>query len=203
VVIIVDCSKMSTEIDSAQFKHMLKYDSEVASLLVSLQTYKKQEFSRMQSQGLNVGNPVIYPAIILSKFDCIRDDVLVKLGLHRGVPPGNEKRKRKEYAEALLRVFLPQSLSQLRGGKVADVSFDQAAYFFSWVKTETGEGGMAPVGPPKIVRKGFSAEGGADPDFSYEDYVAFIEHFRDIAEKIPDDVVEKESVAQAAVGEGQ
>ncbi|MDE1821509.1 MAG: hypothetical protein KGJ23_12860 [Euryarchaeota archaeon] len=197
VVILVDCSKMTTEIDSPQFKHMLKYDSEVASLLVSLQTYKRQEFSRMRSQGLNVGDPIIYPAIVLSKFDSIRDDVLVKLGLHRGVPSGDQKRKRKEYAEALLRVFLPQTLSQLRGGKVAGVNFDQAAYFFSWVRTETSEAGMAPVGPPRIVRKEFSAEGGAEPDFSYDDYVAFIEHFRNVANKVPDEVVERENVQQS------
>ena len=168
VVILVDCSKMTTEIDSPVFRQMLKYDSEVASLLVSLQTYKKQEFSRMKTQGLSVGNPIIYPAIVLSKFDCIRDEVLVKLGLHRGVPVGDQKRKRKEYAEALLRVFMPQTLSQIRGGKVAGVNFDQAAYFFSWVRTETAEAGMQPVGAPRIVRKGFSADGGADPDFSYD-----------------------------------
>ena len=197
VVILVDCSKMTTEIDSPIFRQMLKYDSEVASLLVSLQTYKKQEFSRMKSQGLNVGSPVIYPAMVLSKFDCVRDEVLVKLGLHRGVPPKGEKRRRKEYAEALLRVFMPQTLSQIRGGKVAGVNFDQAAYFFSWVKTETAEAGMQPVGAPRIVRKGFSADGGAEPDFSYEDYVAFIEHFRDVANKVPDEIVEQTTLQTA------
>ncbi len=119
VVILVDCSKMTTEIDSPVFRQMLKYDSEVASLLVSLQTYKRQEFSRMKTQGLSVGAPMIFPAIVLSKFDSVRDEVLVKLGLHRGVPEGDQKRKRKEYAEALLRVFMPQTLSQIRGGKVA------------------------------------------------------------------------------------
>jgi hypothetical protein len=191
VVILVDCSKMTTEIDSPVFRQMLKYDSEVASLLVSLQTYKRQEFQRMKTQGLTVGSPVIYPAIVLSKFDCVRDEVLVKLGLHRGVPNGEQKRKRKEYAEALLRVFMPQTLSQIRGGKVAGVNFDQAAYFFSWVRTETAEAGMQPVGVPRIVRKGFSADGGAEPDFSYDDYVAFIEHFRDVANKVPDEIVEQ------------
>jgi hypothetical protein len=196
-VILVDCSKMTTEIDSPVFRQMLKYDSEVASLLVSLQTYKKQEFSRMKTQGLSVGNPVIYPAIILSKFDSVRDEVLVKLGLHRGVPPGDQKRKRKEYAEALLRVFMPQTLSQIRGGKVAGVNFDQAAYFFSWVRTETAEAGMLPVGVPRIVRKGFSADGGAEPDFSYDDYVAFIEHFRNVANKVPDEIVEQATLQTA------
>ena len=198
VVILVDCSKMATEIDSPVFRQMLKYDSEVASLLVSLQTYKRQEFQRMKSQGVNVGAPVIYPAIVLSKFDSVRDEVLVKLGLHRGVPAGEQRRKRKDYAEALLRVFLPQTLSQIRGGKVAGVNFDRAAYFFSWVRTETAEAGMQPIGAPRIVRKGFSAEGGAEPDFSYEDYVAFIEHFRYVANKVPDEIVEQSTLTSPA-----
>ncbi len=194
VVILADCSRMTTAIDSPAFRQMLHYDSEVATLLVALQTYKKQEQSRMESQGLGDGSTMIYPAIVLSKFDSLRDDVLAKLGLHRGIPDGSQLRRRKEYAEALLRVFMPQTLSQIRGGKVAGVSFDHAAYFFSWVRTESAEAGMQPVGAPRIVRKEFSAEGGAEPDFSYDDYVAFIEHFRGVANKAPDEIVEQSAL---------
>ncbi|HVG37313.1 MAG TPA: hypothetical protein VNA10_06235, partial [Thermoplasmata archaeon] len=133
--------------------------------------------------------PKIYPVFVLSKFDTLRDDVLARLGLHRGFPDNN--RARKEYAEALLRVFVPQTLSQIRGGKVAGVSMDKSAYFLSWVRTETHEG-MDPVGQSKIVRTGFAPEGGGEPDFSYDEYVNFIEHFRDIAHKIPDEILEAE-----------
>src|SRR2546430_2330092 len=117
-------------------------------------------------------------------FSTLRDDVLARLGLHRGFP--ENKRARKDYAEALLRVFVPQTLSQIRGGKIAGVSMDKAAYFLSWVRTEQHEG-MEPVGQPRIVRTGFAPEGGGEPDFSYDEYVEFIEHFRDIAPKIPDE----------------
>ena len=203
VVILVDCSKMTTDIDSPQFKRMLKYDGDVATLAVSFQAYKKEEFERSKAAGTETtGYPVLYPAIVLSKFDLLRDEVLMKLGLHRGMPSREKKRERKEYAEALLRVFLPQTLSQLRGGKVAGVSFDQAAYFVSWVKTEAAEAGMTPVGPPKITRKGFSAEGGAEIDFSYDEYVAFIEHFRDIANKVPDEVKEQDDVNADTAAKG-
>src|SRR2546428_681601 len=133
--------------------------------------------------------PKIYPVFVLSKFDTLRDDVLARLGLHRGFPDNN--RARKEYAEALLRVFVPQTLSQIRGGKVAGVSMDKSAYFLSWVRTETHEG-MDPVGQSKIVRTGFAPEGGGEPDFSYDEYVNFIEHFREIAHKIPDEILEAE-----------
>ena len=133
---------------------------------------------------------------MLSKFDSLRDDVLARLGLHQGFP--QDKKSRREYAEALLRVFVPQTLSQIRGGKVAGVNMDKAEYFLSWVRTETQEG-MDPVGQPRIVRTGFRPEGGGEPDFSYDEYVHFIEHFRHIAHKIPDEVLEAEKFqAQAA-----
>ena len=135
-------------------------------------------------------------AFVLAKFDTLRDEVLSRLGLHRGFPPRNEKRKRKEYAEALLRAFLPQTLSQIRGGKVAGVSMDQAAYFLSWVKTEKQEG-MEAVGAPRIVRTGFRPGAGGDPDFAYDEYVAFIEHFRELAHKIPDEVAGGEQIQAA------
>lgn len=198
VVILVDCSKMTTDVDSQLYKRMLKYDGDVATLCVAFQKYKMDEHKRMKAQGMDPGTPIIYPAIVLSKFDTLRDEVLAKLGLSRGMPPREKKRERKEYAEALLRAFLPQTLSQIRGGKVAGVSFDQTSYFISWVHTEKAEGGMAPVGPPRIVRKGFSAEGGSEIDYSYDEYVAFIEHFRDVANKVPDDVKEADKVAGGA-----
>jgi len=191
VVVLVDCSKMSVDIDTPAYKRMLRYDSTIAKLMVSFQTYKKQEYERLKGQGIGANPPVLYPAFILAKFDTVRDEVLARLGLHQGFPAYDEKRKRKEYAEGLLRAFLPQTLSQIRGGKVTGVSMDQAAYFLSWVRTEKQEG-METVGTPRIVRTGFGSGGVGEPDFSYDEYVAFIEHFRDIAHKIPDEVLEAE-----------
>ncbi|MBI4415426.1 MAG: hypothetical protein HY557_00400 [Euryarchaeota archaeon] len=191
VVVLVDCSKMTTDIDTPGYRKMLRYDSTVAKLLVAFQTYKKQEYEHLKDSGIAADPPIIYPAFVLTKFASLRDDVLARLGLHRGFPGLDDKRARRDYAEALLRVFVPQTLSQIRGGKVAGVSMDKSEYFLSWVRTETAEG-MDPVGQPRIVRTGFRPEGGGEPDFSYDEYVAFIEHFRDIAHKIPDEVLEAE-----------
>src|SRR5207253_1352305 len=116
VVVLVDCSKMTAEIDTPAYKKMLRYDSTVAKLLVAFQTYKRQEYDRLKDSGVKADAPRIYPAFVLSKFDTLRDDVLARLGLHRGFP--ENKRARKDYAEALLRVFVPQTLSQIRGGEV-------------------------------------------------------------------------------------
>jgi hypothetical protein len=196
VVVLVDCSKMTTEVDTPGYKKMLRYDSTVAKLLVAFQTYKKQEYDRLKDSGVKADPPRIYPAFVLAKFDTLKDDVLARLGLHRGFPEG--KRQRKDYAEALLRVFVPQTLSQIRGGKIAGVSMDKAAYFLSWVRTEQQEG-MEPVGQPKIVRTGFAPEGGGEPDFAYDEYVEFIEHFREIAHKIPDEILEAEKFQAQAL----
>src|SRR5947207_14946088 len=108
---------MTTEIDTPAYKKMLRYDSTVAKLLVAFQTYKKQEYDRLKDSGVKADAPRIYPAFVRSKFDTLPDDVPARLGLHRGFP-GN-KPARKDYAEALLRVFVPQTLSQIRAGKVA------------------------------------------------------------------------------------
>jgi hypothetical protein len=197
IVVLVDCSKMTTDIDTPAYKKMLRYDSTVAKLMVAFQTYKKQEYDRLKDSGVSPEPPIIYPAFVLSKFDTLRDDVLARLGLHQGFP--EDKKARREYAEALLRVFVPQTLSQIRGGKVAGVSMDKAEYFLSWVRTEQQEG-MEPVGQPRIVRTGFRPEGGGEPDFSYDEYVHFIEHFRKIANKIPDEILEAEKFqAQALI----
>jgi hypothetical protein len=198
VVVLVDCSKMTMDIDTPQYRKMISYDSTIAKLLVAFQTYKRQEASRLEAQGIYGDAPTIYPAFVLSKYDTLRDDVLLRLGLHRGFPPLSDKRARRDYAEALLRVFLPQTLSQIRGGKVAGVSMDKAAYFLSWVRTEMHEG-MDVVGAPRIVRTAFRPDGGGEPEFSFDEYVAFIEHFRDIAHRIPDEIRDAEKFAATAV----
>src|SRR3989475_1129858 len=51
VCVLVDCSKMTTEIDTPAYKKMLRYDSTVAKLLVSFQTYKKQEYDRLKTRA--------------------------------------------------------------------------------------------------------------------------------------------------------
>src|SRR2546427_10218501 len=168
VVVLVDCSKMSTEIDTPVCRKMLRYDSTVAKLLVAFQTYKKQEYDRLKDSGVRADSPKIYPAFVLSKFDTLKDDVLARLGLHRGFP--DNKRQRKEYAEALLRVFVPQTLSQIRGGKIAGVSMDRAAYFLSWVRTETQEG-MDPVGQARNGRTGFAPGRGGGARLRWDEHV--------------------------------
>src|SRR2546428_7156548 len=157
VVVLVDCSKMTTEIDTPAYKKMLRYDSTVAKLLVAFQTYKKQEYDRLKDSGVKAEAPRIYPALVLSKFDTLKDDVLARLGLHRGFP--ESKRQRKDYAEALLRGFVPQTLSQIRGGKIARVSIDRAAYFLSWVRTETQES-IDPGGQSRSVGTGVAPGSG-------------------------------------------
>ena len=59
VVVLVDCSKMTTEVDTPVYKKMLRYDSTVAKLLVAFQTYKKQEYDRLKDSGVKADPPRI------------------------------------------------------------------------------------------------------------------------------------------------
>jgi hypothetical protein len=186
VVILVDCSKMTLDHQSPTYRRMLAYDSEVAKLVSNFATYKIEEYANRKGALKTAVPPVIYPAIVLTKIDALRPELLHQLGLDPMPPTEHKSKPRREYCEALLRVFLPQALSQLRGGKVAGVSFDRAEYFTSAVRTVTADGGMSPVGKQTIAVKPAGQGRAAEMDYSYDEYVAFIEHFRDIAKRIPD-----------------
>jgi hypothetical protein len=186
VVILVDCSKMNLDHKSTPYRHMLRYDSDVTKLVSNFATYKLQEFEHQKAAKRDSAPPVIYPAIILTKTDLIRPEVFHQLGLPNEVPQEYKSKARREFCEGLLRVFLPQTLAQLRGGKVAGVSFDRAQYFASWVRTVTSDGGMTPAGKPSIRVLPAAAGRAAAMDYSYDEYVAFIEYFRQIAGKVAD-----------------
>jgi len=186
VVILVDCGKMTLDNNATSYRQMLRYDSDVTKLVSNFATYKLEEFKHQKTVRKNGPPPIVYPAIILTKTDMIRPEVFHKLGLPTAIPLEYKSKARRAFCEGLLRVFLPQTLSQLRGGKVAGVSFDRAQYFASWVKTVTSEGGMTPIGKAKINVLSAGAGRAAAMDYSYDEYVAFVEYFRKIAPKIAD-----------------
>jgi hypothetical protein len=186
VVILVDCSKMTLDNQAPAYKQMLHYDSEVAKLVSNFATYKLQEHQDRKVGRGDGGPPTIFPAIVLTKSDMIQAETLHQLGLPPSPPADHNTKERRAFCEGLLRVFLPQTLSQLRGSKVAGISFDNAEYFTSWIRTVTADGGMATVGRPTISIKPAQAGQAAQIDFSYNEFVAFIEYFRSIASRLPD-----------------
>ena len=192
VVILVDCGRMTLDRDSPAYKEMLHYDSDVARLIVNFATFKIDEARHRGAAGRSEAPPVIFPAIVLTKTDQIRAETLHELGLPQSIPEGRDRPGRQAFCEGLLRSFLPQTLAQLRGGKVAGVSFDRAEYFACWIKTVTSDGGMAPVGKPRISLTGPGAGHPAMMDYSRDEYLAFIDYFRRIAKQVADVEAEDE-----------
>jgi hypothetical protein len=200
VVILVDCSRMTLDNTSPNFRKMVTYDGEIAKLIVNFATYKAQEHARQQAAGKKSGRLRIFPAIVLTKTDMIRPEVLHQLGLPPEIPTQHNSAERRQFCEELLRIFLPQTLSQLRGARVEQggPSFDQAEYFASWIRTVTAEGGMAPVAAPRIQLKAPTAGASVQMDYSVDEYFAFIEYFRRIADDVADSEGEDENSVAAA-----
>lgn len=188
VVILVDCSRMTLDTTSPSFRKMVNYDGEIAKLIVNFATYKTQEFQRQKAAGRKPGRLRIFPAIVLTKTDQLGPQLLHQIGLPPEIPAQYDSKERRDFCEELLRVFLPQTLSQLRGARVEEggPSFDQAQYFASWIRTETAEGGMAPAAAPKIKLRPPAPGAPAQMDFSVDEYFAFIEYFRRIADDVAD-----------------
>jgi hypothetical protein len=200
VVILVDCSRMTMDTSSPSFRKMVNYDGEIAKLIVNFATYKVQEFERQKAAGKKPSRLRIFPAIVLTKTDLLGEQLLHQLGLPPEIPAEHNSKERREFCEELLRVFLPQTLSQLRGARVEQggPSFDQAEYFASWIKTVTADAGMAPVAAPKIKLRPPTAGSSVQMDYSVNEYFAFIEFFRRIADDVADLEGEDENSLKAA-----
>src|SRR5579863_10375077 len=62
VVILVDCSRMTMDNTSPNFRRMVTYDSDVAKLIVNFATYKVQEYERQKAAGKKPARLKIFPA---------------------------------------------------------------------------------------------------------------------------------------------
>ena len=88
-------------------------------------------------------------------------------------------------ANGLLMKYYGDTMALSKGAAIANVSFDKSAYFFSEIRTEQNEDG-------EIIPRLVSEKGSHLLDYSYGEYRAFIERFREIARKMPDEVKEEQ-----------
>ena len=98
-------------------------------------------------------------------------------------PSYKDEKARKEFSETIMRNFFGQTLALIKGGKLVNVSFDDAIYFFSEMKTEFNEEGI-PIPSIKTMEKG----AGHELDYSDNEYMRFIDHFKVIANSMPDEI---------------
>ncbi len=189
VIFIVDCSRLTVATHGPQFEKMLNYDENGAVLLSALASHKVRDYAAKSQAKMASSKPVVYPVIVLSKFDQINGEVLNHLGLPLEPPPMDEPEERRKFGEVLIGRFLPQMMALLKGNRLVGVNFDRTAYFFSWVETEK-VADMNLSGRPVVAR-----DEQGDPKFSYGEYRGFIEYFRFLADKAPDDVEEATALA--------
>lgn len=190
IVFIVDCSRFTVTTTGSLFDRMLDYDKNGAVLLSSLAKHKADMAKKTAPTGGKKGTSqtTIYPVIVLSKFDQIPSDVLTQLGLPPSPPAPSDHAGRERFGQALMTRFLPQMFALLKGGRLMGVNFDKSQFFFSWVQVAQ-VAGMDTSSKPSIERdlKG-------DVKFAYDEYRAFIDYFRELADRAPDDVEEGNQV---------
>lgn len=174
LVFLIDAQKISAKVRSKQYLKMINYDKEMATLTSLIASYN--------SMKPNPEERKIYPVIVFTKFDTVPRATLQEMGLGETYPDAKDYKKRKEFAETIMRRFYKQTLAYLKGGMLKGVSFDEAAYIFSEVQTEFNEeDGFV---SPKMK--------GDEVDFSYSEYSYFIEHFRRVANEMPDEIKESQ-----------
>jgi len=177
LVILVDTSRITAKPRSKPFMAMMDYDTKTATLISLIAEYNSKKTDPAQR--------TIYPVFVFTKFDVLmqKKKLLESMKLTETYPEMKEQEKRLHYAETLLRNFYGQTLALLRGGKLKNVSFDDSAYYFSEVGVEFNDDGI-PIPSLHVMKDG----AGHEITYSHPEYVGFIDHFRKIANKMPDDI---------------
>jgi len=162
-VILVDSSRLATRSEGAEQGPMHEYDVAVESLLTAIQRWREHG-----------GRPMLHPIFVLSKFDRVRPDVLRAANLE-AAPPRVGKRGRAAYADALLAHNLPRTFTKIRGWARRRLRFAPPTYFFTWVRTEA-----ATPGQSERIRLRRVRAAGWEPDYSFDEYLGFVECLRDV-----------------------
>ncbi len=117
---------------------------------------------------------MLHPIFVLSKFDRVRPDVLRAANLE-AAPPRVGKKGRAAYADALLAHNLPRTFTKIRGWARRRLRFAPPTYFFTWVRTEA-----ATPGQSERIRLRRVQSAGWEPDYSFDEYLGFVECLRDV-----------------------
>jgi hypothetical protein len=189
LVFLIDLGKINAEARSEKFIEMRNYDVFMATLISAVSKYKSQIYDKDE------GKAKIYPVFVLTKFDLLDKEIIKMNGWPETFEDlGDEKRgmlsflQRKEftkedYAKEILVKYYKDTMALSKGGAIANVSFDKAAYFFSEIHTEQNEDG-------EIIPRLITVKGSHELDYSDGEYRSFIDRFREIAHAMPDEVKE-------------
>lgn len=165
LLMLADATALEVKAAGADARPMAPVDGRIESLLVAIQ--------RWRSSG---GRPVLHPVLVLSKFDAVSPKVLQAVALEPEPPSPGKARAREAYAHALLEPNLPRTFAMLRGPTGKKLRIAPPRYVFSRVRTQT-DGAGAPV----RIRLRQAESGGWEPEYSKDEYVAFLREIAEIA----------------------
>jgi hypothetical protein len=170
LLLLVDSTKLAPESEELDAGPMAAYDRQIESLLTAIRRWR-----------VRGGREVVHPIFVFSKFDSVAPELLTAAGLDPTPPNSSEEGPRAAYAKALLEPNLPRTLALLGESGKARPRFADATYVFSSVRTKTA----APGQRTKIKLRG-TDHGGWEPDYSRDEYVAFLEVLAGIAAETND-----------------
>ncbi|MGC8657125.1 MAG: hypothetical protein ACP5UL_05215 [Thermoplasmata archaeon] len=186
MVFLIDFSKVATQPGTPEYKEMQEYDTFMATVISFVANYKSKDKKDKKWK--------LYPVFVFTKFDTLSEKLLNGLNLKKpgtliDAKPlekftGTVRKERKEFSEKLMGYFFRQTMALASGGKLVNVDFDKAGYFFSSMEVEKGEDGE----PVPVVKQRDNVQGVYALQYSKDEYISFIEYFRDIAKDMPDEV---------------
>lgn len=158
IVIIVDATKLATSGEDERPISMAKTDAAAEALLTALQ--------RARARGVATS---LQPIFVLTKFDRVEAKSLRLLDLETSPPDVSKRGPHAAYGKALVNRNLPKTIAAIEARRDRGLQFGKPAYFFSWVRTDdSGDRRGAKI------RLRHSGAVGWEPDFSSDEYLAFL-----------------------------
>lgn len=170
LVVLVDGTKLAANKSESESATLSAFDGRVAALLVAIQ--------RWRSSG---GRGLLHPVFVVSKFDAVARAVLKTANLEPTPPDVRKSGARASFAKALLAPNLPRTWAALSGPTGKKLRFADPGYVFSRVRMEA-EG----LAPQKAIKLRRIEGGGWEPEYSRDEYVAFLSDVAKIAAVIKD-----------------
>jgi hypothetical protein len=165
VVILVDASKLAAGDEDSHVAHFVRYDGAIEALLTAIQ--------HSRAHGPRT---LLHPIFVFSKFDRVDPKALRASNLEDAPPAVRKKGPRAAYAQTLLDRHLPKTMAKIRARERKGLEFATPSYFFTWVRADEAAAERA-----ERVRLRRSGAAGWEPDYSSEEYLAFLECLWNIA----------------------
>ncbi len=170
LVLLVDSAKLQPTAADSKTGPMAEYDARLAGMLVAVQ--------RWRTSG---GRPILYPVFAFSKFDAVSPAALKAANQDAAPPEPVKTGARTAYAKGFLATSLPRTLDILDGETGKKLRFAPSRFLFSSVRTEPGT-----PGDPEKIKLGRTASGGWEPDYSADEYRAFLRWLAGVAAETAD-----------------